>query len=111
MDQLTEELNNSVNASASVTAATGTTSDKILQTQSRMQRLTDSMQKISDMSMKIEKIIGEIDSIAQQTNMLSLNASIEARARAIWAEASPSLQGRSARLPHAARRRQERRPS
>ena len=28
--------------------------------------------------MKIEKIIGEIDSIAQQTNMLSLNASIEA---------------------------------
>lgn len=78
MDQLTEELNNSVNASASVTAATGTTSDKILQTQSRMQRLTDSMQKISDMSMKIEKIIGEIDSIAQQTNMLSLNASIEA---------------------------------
>ncbi len=78
MDQLTEELNNSVNASASVTAATGTTSDKILQTQSRMQLLTDSMQKISDMSMKIEKIIGEIDSIAQQTNMLSLNASIEA---------------------------------
>lgn len=78
MDQLTEELNNSVNASATVTAATGTTSDKILQTQSRMQLLTDSMQKISDMSMKIEKIIGEIDSIAQQTNMLSLNASIEA---------------------------------
>ena len=78
MDQLTEELNNSVNASASVTAATGTTSDKILQTQSRMQLLTDSMQKISDMSMEIEKIIGEIDSIAQQTNMLSLNASIEA---------------------------------
>lgn len=78
MDQLTEELNNSVNASATVTAATGTTSYKILQTQSRMQLLTDSMQKISDMSMKIEKIIGEIDSIAQQTNMLSLNASIEA---------------------------------
>ena len=78
MDQLTEELNNSVNASASVTAATGPTSDKILQTQSRMQLLTDSMQKISDMSMEIEKIIGEIDSIAQQTNMLSLNASIEA---------------------------------
>ncbi len=78
MNQLTEELNNSVNATAAVTAATGTTSDKILQTQSRMQLLKDSMQKISDMSMEIEKIIGEIDSIAQQTNMLSLNASIEA---------------------------------
>lgn len=78
MNQLTEELHNSVNATASITAATGTTSDKIVQTQSRMQLLKDSMQKISDMSMEIEKIIGEINSIAQQTNMLSLNASIEA---------------------------------
>lgn len=78
MSQLTEELNSSVNATADITAATGTTSDKILQTQSRMQLLKDSMQKISDMSMEIEKIIGEINSIAQQTNMLSLNASIEA---------------------------------
>jgi len=78
MNQLTKELNNSVTATANITAATGTTSDKILQTQSRMQLLKDSMQKISDMSMEIEKIIGEINSIAQQTNMLSLNASIEA---------------------------------
>lgn len=78
MDQLTQELSNSVNATVSVTAATGTTSEKILQTQSRMQLLTDSMQKISDMSIAIEKIIGDINSIAQQTNMLSLNASIEA---------------------------------
>lgn len=78
MQQLTEELNSSVKVSASVTAETGTTSEKIIQTQSRMQLLTDSMQKISDMSMEIEKIISEINSIAQQTNMLSLNASIEA---------------------------------
>ena len=78
MNQLTEELNNSVNATAAVTAATGTTSDRILQTQSRMELLKDSMQKISDMSIEIEKIIGEINSIAQQTNMLSLNASIGA---------------------------------
>ena len=78
MNQLTEELNNSVNATANITATTGATSEQILQTQSRMQLLIDSMQKISDMSMEIEKIIGEINSIAQQTNMLSLNASIEA---------------------------------
>lgn len=78
MSQLTEELNHSVDATANITAATSTTSDKIVQTQSRMQLLKDSMQKISDMSMEIEKIIGEINSIAQQTNMLSLNASIEA---------------------------------
>ncbi len=78
MQQLTKELSSSVKVSVNVTAETGITSEKIIQTQSRMQLLTDSMQKISDMSMAIEKIIGEINSIAQQTNMLSLNASIEA---------------------------------
>ncbi len=78
MNQLTEELNHSVNVTVDVTAATGKTTDEILQTQSRMELLKDSMQKISDMSKAIETIIGEINSIAQQTNMLSLNASIEA---------------------------------
>lgn len=78
MQQLTKELSSSGKVSVNVTAETGITSEKIIQTQSRMQLLTDSMQKISDMSMAIEKIIGEINSIAQQTNMLSLNASIEA---------------------------------
>ena len=76
MNQLTQELNNSVDVSTIVTEQTENTSDKILQTQSSMQVLKESMQKISDMSMEIEKIIGEINSIAQQTNMLSLNASI-----------------------------------
>lgn len=78
MNQLTQELNNSVNVTMDVTTATGKTSEEILQTQSRMELLKDSMQKISDMSKAIETIIGEINSIAQQTNMLSLNASIEA---------------------------------
>ncbi len=78
MDQLTKELGSSVNATVTITTSTGTTAEKIVQTQSRMQLLKDSMQNISDMSIEIEKIIGEIDSIAQQTNMLSLNASIEA---------------------------------
>lgn len=78
MNQLTQELNNSVDATVHVTTTTGNTAEQIRQTQSRMELLKDSMQKISDMSMAIEKIIGEINSIAQQTNMLSLNASIEA---------------------------------
>ena len=78
MGQLTEELNNSVTMAINVTAATENTSEKIAETQSRMRLLTNSMQKISEMSIKIEKIIGEINSIAHQTNMLSLNASIEA---------------------------------
>ncbi|MCM1569017.1 MAG: methyl-accepting chemotaxis protein [Roseburia sp.] len=78
MGRLKEELKHSVSASADISASTGTTTDKIRETQSQMEMLKDSMQKISDMSMKIEKIIDEINSIAQQTNLLSLNASIEA---------------------------------
>ncbi len=78
MNQLTEELNNSVKVSVAVTEETGSTVAKILQTQSQMDLLKDSMQKITDMSMAIETIISEINSIAEQTNLLSLNASIEA---------------------------------
>lgn len=78
MNRLTEELNNSVDASVNVTAETGNTVEKIRQTQSQMDLLKESMQKITDMSMAIETIISEINSIAEQTNLLSLNASIEA---------------------------------
>lgn len=78
MEQLTQELNNSVNASNEITAASAATAGEIVETQSQMTLLQNSMQKISDMSMRIEKIIDEINSIAEQTNLLSLNASIEA---------------------------------
>lgn len=78
MEQLKQELNHSVSATADVSVSTGNTTEKIRETQSQMDLLKDSMQKISDMSMKIEKIIDEINSIAEQTNLLSLNASIEA---------------------------------
>lgn len=78
LDGLMRELSNSVEVSANVTAETEGTTERIVQTQSRMEQLKGSMQKISEMSMAIEKIIDEINSIAHQTNMLSLNASIEA---------------------------------
>ncbi len=71
MDQLTEELSLSVSASADITAATGNSVDKIMETQAQMELLKDSMQRISEMSVAIEKIIGEINSIAKRTNMLS----------------------------------------
>lgn len=78
MSQLSQELSNSVDTSVQVAATTGSATEKIQQTQTKMELLKDSMQKISEMSIAIETIIGEINSIAQQTNMLSLNASIEA---------------------------------
>lgn len=78
INNLTQELNDSVNTSVSVTESTENTVSKIWNIQSYMENLKDSMQNINDMSMDIEKIIGEINSIAERTNLLSLNASIEA---------------------------------
>lgn len=78
MEQLTQGLSHSAETSIDISASTGMTSEKMKETQSQMTLLQASMQKISDMSMEIGKIIDEINSIAQQTNMLSLNASIEA---------------------------------
>lgn len=78
MNQLSQKLNDSVEASAAVMKATEETAEKMVQTQSQIGLLKNAMQRTSDMSIAIEKIIDEINSIAQQTNMLSLNASIEA---------------------------------
>ncbi len=78
MEQLTQVLGHSVNTSADISVSTEATTEKMKETQSQMELLKHSMQKISDMSMEIEKIIDEIDSIAQQTKLISVNASIEA---------------------------------
>lgn len=43
-----------------------------------MQVMTRAMERISETSQKINNIVSEIESIASQTNLLSLNASIEA---------------------------------
>ena len=46
--------------------------------QSEMKRMVSTMERISNTSSQIESIIGEIEDIAAQTNLLSLNAAIEA---------------------------------
>lgn len=46
--------------------------------QEDLRELTEAMERISDTSKEIENIIASIEDIASQTNLLSLNASIEA---------------------------------
>lgn len=48
------------------------------QSHKEMNNMVDTMNRINETSKKIENIIAEIESIASQTNLLSLNASIEA---------------------------------
>ncbi len=78
MNNLVQELNTSADVSKNAAAAALAAAQKIETTGMQMQTLETAIDKISDMSSEIEKIIGEINAIAQQTNMLSLNASIEA---------------------------------
>ncbi len=78
MDNLVQELNASAGVSKNAAGAALAAAQKVEKTGLQMQTLETAIEKISAMSAEIEKIIGEIDAIAQQTNMLSLNASIEA---------------------------------
>lgn len=52
--------------------------DKAENSRGEMNNMTAAMQRINETSKKIENIISEIEDIASQTNLLSLNASIEA---------------------------------
>lgn len=78
MSKLADGLNSSADATMVGSSLINETVDFMKQGKAQMEQLEMSIRKISDTSSEIETIIGEITSIAQQTNMLSLNASIEA---------------------------------
>ena len=85
IEELTATIEN-INESAAATAKEAKeASEKAKQaeldaekSQSDLIELTNAMQRINDTSRMIQNIIGEIEDIASQTNLLSLNASIEA---------------------------------
>lgn len=51
---------------------------EVVTSKEKMQELVEAIKAIFDASMKISGVIGDIESIADQTNMLAINAAIEA---------------------------------
>lgn len=78
LDRLTGELSSNVSAALKITAEMGESVEKITVTGRQINSLKESMSQIAQMSKSIESIIDEINSIADQTNILSINATIEA---------------------------------
>lgn len=70
----------------------------IEQNQEKMTMMMTAMEEIRKTSQQVVGIIQTIEEIADQTNLLSLNASIEARAPGKQEKASPSWQMRLASL-------------
>lgn len=78
LNQLAGELNENVSATLSITEDMDESVQKISITGRQIDNLKGSMQEIAEMSKSIESIIDEINSIADQTKILSINATIEA---------------------------------
>lgn len=78
MDELTKQLKENAVTSTEISTNTTQSVNHMMDAKENMEMLMKVIQETSDTSMKIITIIDEIESIASQTNMLSLNASIEA---------------------------------
>ena len=78
MNTLSNGLNGTVNSMEDAYNQAMKCAEDAQLSREEMGNMVASMNRISETSKKIENIISEIESIASQTNLLSLNASIEA---------------------------------
>lgn len=78
IENVTNTAANSAKSAESAATMAKEAQDNATKSQTDLAELTEAMQRISETSLEIQNIIGDIEDIASQTNLLSLNASIEA---------------------------------
>lgn len=103
LSEINEQAKSTANEAMEVRHKTHQTGKEVSLCNEKMQHLVEAMNKIQDSSDQIEKILKTIDDIAFQTNILALNASVEAaragsagKGFAVVAEEVRSLAGKSA---------------
>ncbi|MDE6984116.1 MAG: HAMP domain-containing protein, partial [Lachnospiraceae bacterium] len=103
INKISAQAKNTANGAMDVRGKTHQTGKEVSLCNQKMQDLVEAMDKIQTSSNEIEKILKTIDDIAFQTNILALNASVEAaragsagKGFAVVAEEVRSLAGKSA---------------
>lgn len=76
--EISEEVKRNASNAANASKLSDDAAQKVAQGETQMERLVEAMNEISTTSSTISKIIKSIEDIAFQTNILALNASVEA---------------------------------